>query len=362
MKPSPSSAAAGVARGVEIVGGGLAGLSLGLALRRAGVPVTLHEAGEYPRHRVCGEFIAGLDERTRARLGLDPLLADAGPRREVAWLSEGSVVRRQTLPEPALALSRHVLDRRLSDAFVEAGGDLRLRSRVESKIALPGRVFAQGRSKTTDSPWLGLKCHARGLRLEAGLEVHLGERAYVGLCEVEDGRVNISGLFHRRAGLGLDRVSALPAYLRAAGFAALAERLAAAGVEIDPASRCAVAGLRFGRARSRNGENGDTGQDARMRIGDAHALTPPFTGNGMAMAFQSAELALDPLLAWSRGEADWPATCARVRHGLRTRFRVRLAVAEILHGTLLKPGAQRGLVACARAGLLPFDSLYRLLH
>ena len=72
MKPSPSSAAAGVARGVEIVGGGLAGLSLGLALRRAGVPVTLHEAGEYPRHRVCGEFIAGLDERTRARLGLDP--------------------------------------------------------------------------------------------------------------------------------------------------------------------------------------------------------------------------------------------------------------------------------------------------
>ena len=55
---------------IEIIGGGLAGLSLGIALRRAGVPVALHEAGAYPRHRVCGEFIAGLEGSTIERLGL----------------------------------------------------------------------------------------------------------------------------------------------------------------------------------------------------------------------------------------------------------------------------------------------------
>ena len=53
---------------IEIIGGGLAGLSLGLALRRAGVPVTLYEAGSYPRHRVCGEFITGLSPTTISRL------------------------------------------------------------------------------------------------------------------------------------------------------------------------------------------------------------------------------------------------------------------------------------------------------
>jgi len=39
---------------VTIVGGGLAGLTLGVGLRRRQVPVTIIEAGHYPRHRVCG--------------------------------------------------------------------------------------------------------------------------------------------------------------------------------------------------------------------------------------------------------------------------------------------------------------------
>ena len=45
-------------RAVTIIGGGLAGLTLGIGLRQRGVPVTISEAGDYPRHRVCGEFIS----------------------------------------------------------------------------------------------------------------------------------------------------------------------------------------------------------------------------------------------------------------------------------------------------------------
>ena len=43
---------------VHIVGGGLAGLTLGLRLRQLDVPVELYEAGSYPRHRVCGNTSA----------------------------------------------------------------------------------------------------------------------------------------------------------------------------------------------------------------------------------------------------------------------------------------------------------------
>src|SRR5579883_1488023 len=63
---------------ITIVGGGLAGLTLGIGLRQRGVPVTVWEAGHYPRHRVCGEFISGRGQETLARLGLREKLEQAG--------------------------------------------------------------------------------------------------------------------------------------------------------------------------------------------------------------------------------------------------------------------------------------------
>jgi hypothetical protein len=356
MIPGPALSAT-LARPIEVIGGGLAGLALGLALRRASIPVTLHEAGDYPRHRVCGEFIAGLDAATIASLGLEPIFAEALRHTEVAWFQGEALQRRQTLPSPALALSRHALDQRLATAFVAAGGELHTRSRVDLDSAPPGRVFTQGRRAASGSPWLGLKCHARGIALSAPLELHLGEHAYIGLCQLADGWVNVSGLFRQRPGLTLDRATALPAYLRAAGLDALAARLACAG--IDPDSRCAVAGLAFGRAPQ---STAVTTAPRRLVLGDACALIPPFTGNGMAMAFQSAALALDPLIAWSHGSAEWPATVAKIDRLVRARFRVRLAAATLLHPALLRPLGQRALTSAARRRLLPLNPLYHVLH
>ncbi len=335
---------------VQIIGGGIAGLSLGLALRRAGVSVTLIEAGDYPRHRVCGEFITGLDTGTIDRLGLAPILADAQHHREVSWFLRDRLLRRQMLPDPALALSRHVLDQRLANAFVSAGGELRTHTRADLEQTPDGRVFATGR-RPARSDWIGLKCHAYGLALKSELEFHLGDNAYVGLCVVEEDRVNVSGLFRQRPGFGLTRETALLTYLRASGLADLAHRLSE--VEIDPASFSAVAGLGFSKP---------TARADRLVIGDTFAMIPPFTGNGMAMAFQSAECALDPLLAWSRGEADWLVTLRKVNDRLRRRFRRRLASAKTLHPFLFNPQGQRWLAVVNRAGLLPMRALYNVLH
>ena len=342
-------------RPIEIVGGGLSGLSLGIALRRAGVPVTLHEAGAYPRHRVCGEFIAGLDAATRRSLRLDPFWSDVRYHQEVAWFRDGAPFHRHTLPAPALALSRHALDERLASAFVAAGGELRTHSRVLPDATPPGRVYAQGRRAASDSNWLGLKVHALGLNLAAPLEIHLGNQAYVGLCAVDHDTVNVCGLFRRRPGLELDRATALPTYLRASGLAHLADRLAS--VEFDPESHCAVSALAFGPS-----PDSDASADGKLTLGDAHAFVPPFTGNGMAMAFQSAALAVEPLLKWARHECGWSAAVAEVREKLRARFRVRLAGASVLHQALLQPAAQAAFRATARAGLIPFTPLYQVTH
>ena len=337
-------------RPVEIVGGGLAGLALGLGLRRAEVDVTIFEAGDYPRHRVCGEFIAGLGETTMARLGLVPLLADAGRLSEVEWFFRERPAQRHRLPAPALALSRHTLDARLAEAFTAAGGRLLTGTRVDTSEMPAGRVFSTGRRRAP-SPWLGLKLHARGLLLASDLEFQLGDDAYVGLCPVEHGRVNVCGLFRQRPDIMAGRETVLAAYLRATGLDALAARLAEA--EVCAESCSAVAGVSFERSAAARD---------RMNLGDTFAMIPPFTGNGMAMAFQSAELALDPLLAWMRGEMPWEETLRVVGDRLRRRFRQRLAAADVLHPFLHTASRQRWLVTAARAGVLPLHPLYHLLH
>jgi flavin-dependent dehydrogenase len=359
-----------VTRPVEIVGGGLAGLALGLALRRHGVPTTVYEAGHYPRHRVCGEFIAGLGERTIDRLGLAPFLADAVPHREVTWFRGPQAGQRQTLPRSALGLSRYVLDARLAEAFAAAGGTLQTDTRHPDPRPAAGRVLAAGR-RAARSPWIGLKVHlalppGNASPLARGLEVHLGRRAYVGLSAVEGGRYNLCGFFHRQAAAGRSSdaasLGALPRERDRRFHFALLDHLAAAGLDelaariaphLDPTSFTAVAGLQVNPAVRR---------EAGLAIGDACAMIPPFTGNGMAMAFQSAESALGPLLAYARHETSWSHAVAAVRSALRRRFSLRLASASILHPFLLQPGAQRWLAAAARAGVLPLQPLYALLH
>lgn len=355
---------------IEIVGGGLAGLSLGLGLREAGVPTVVYEAGQFPRHRVCGEFIAGLDGDTIARLGLGRFLGDAHRHHEVGWHTAGRAIQRQRLPEAALGISRYALDARLADAFVGAGGDLRTGTRCTDLTPRPGRVVATGRVRGK-SDWLGLKLHVRGLALGSDLEVHLGREAYVGLSPVEGGDVNVCGLFRRRPGRGgpsdvagtaAGRAPRIPPaaddpagvmidWLRRCGLGSLAARVATA--EADERSFGSIAGLQFGRPRAAPGE---------LRVGDAFAMIPPFTGNGMAMAFQSAAIALDPLTRYARGEIAWAEACRVTQGSLRGRFGLRLASADVLHPFLTRPRRQQWLAALGRVRLVPFRPLYAALH
>jgi 2-polyprenyl-6-methoxyphenol hydroxylase-like FAD-dependent oxidoreductase len=300
---------------------------------------------------VCGEFIAGLSIDTISRLGLSSILADALEHREIAWFlgDAQKPARVQRLPSPALGLSRHELDARLAAAFTAAGGDLRTNIRVADLAPRAGRVFATGRRRGR-AAWLGLKLHARDLTLARDLELHLGDHAYVGLTRIDRDTVNICGLFRRRD-LCAKGSNLLLGYLQAAGLPSLANRLTSA--HLVPDSFCAVAALDF---------DPRIPADGRVYLGDACAMIPPFTGNGMAMAFQSAEAALDPLLEYTHGQRAWEPTVALITAALRRRFRLRLTSADVLHSFLLEPPRQRVLTALNRARLLPLRPLYAALH
>ena len=340
---------AGSGRPIEIVGGGVAGLSLGLALRREGVPVTVYEAHDYPRHRVCGEFISGLEGATISRLGLDEFLSDAIPHRTVTYHLRGRALRPFSLPAAALGISRHTLDARLARAFVGAGGVLRTHSRMEERDTPPGRVFAVGRRRNGRF-WVGLKIHVRNLALAGDFEIHLGDHGYIGLSRVDGDTVNACGIFSSRS-LQERGADLLPAYLAAAGLEKLAGRLRLA--EMDGSSfRVSAATL---------GDRHVPPTD-RVRIGDACATIPAFTGNGLAMALQGAEISVGPLRAYSEGRSGWAESSGAIASAQQRRFRRRLLCASLLQPFFLEPGRQRMLAALVRCRLMPFRAFYSALR
>jgi len=337
-------------RNVHIVGGGLAGLSLAIGLRNRGVGVVVSEAGHYPRHRVCGEFISGVADATLDRLGIQPAFQGALAPQSLRWASGGRLIFEGALPVAARAISRHLLDARLAKLFTDLGGTLRVGERVENACG-EGKVFAAGRPKHARGSRIGLKVHIRGIRLQSELEMQAGSNGYAGLVEVEDGWVNACGIFRVNRQLRGRGPDLLFAYLEAGGNPALANLLRDA--EFKDGSFSAVAGFDPGRQPGRVGE---------LSIGDADQMIPPFTGNGMSMAFEAADAALDPLVAWAHGDLDWQDACSQIRASLARRFRKRMAAAKAIEPMLTRRTATNIISTLASANALPFQTALSLVR
>lgn len=326
---------------ITISGGGLAGLTLGIGLRQRGVPVTIQEAGNYPRHRVCGEFISGRGQATLVRLGLRELLVKAGAisAHTTAFFSATKATAPRPLPAAAICLSRFTLDAALVETFRALGGELQTGQRSPLENAGEGIIRATGRRATGElggARWFGLKIHARNVTLVADLEMHVSPQGYVGLCKINGGEVNVCGLFRKRAG---DHGAAKNwrDFLGGGLDSPLQKRLAHA--KFDESSLCAVAGLSL------------APQQAALRneicVGDVLTMIPPVTGNGMSMAFESAELAIAPLAAWSRAELTWSEARQKIARDCDAAFASRLAWAKWLQKIVLTPALQNPLVTLA---------------
>ncbi len=332
---------------ITIAGGGLSGLSLAVALRRRDIDVELIEAGQYPRHRVCGEFICGVSRGVLENLGIAEMFVGASQYRESVWFSGDSEILREELPQSAWGLSRYYMDQWLAREFVSLGGVLRTGVRGEMQ-GKEGFVWAAGR-KPKNSGWIGLKAHIRGYPSSSELEMHLGKAGYVGIVLVEEGWYNVCGLFRKRVGVKGKKQHILERYLEACGLTTLAERVASS--EIREGSHCAVAGFELGTQ--------PMPLDV-FALGDAQSMIAPYTGNGMSMAFEAAELAIEPLVDYTRGAYSWRDSCVDFSSALKQQFQRRLVIANTAHPCILSEKAHGVLANLTKHRLLPFQTLFSL--
>lgn len=338
---------------ITIVGGGLAGLSLAHGLSKQGIEVTIYEAGHYPRHKVCGEFICGASEKTLQALGLENIMEGAAIVHQAEFKTgRGNCLSRLQLPRSAWGLSRWTLEERLVQRVRAQGGIVLEHQRVNySHEAHDGIVLCLGRTKTVIGA-LGLKLHIPNTRKLDKLEMYLGRNAYIGISPIEHNQLNICGLFldvprtqeHHRIELMIE-------LCKHTGLDAVADQLIAS----QP-----IASSFIGTTHLCFHEKAAAPQS--LCIGDAAMAIAPFTGNGMSIALESAACALEPMIHYAQEKTSWEDALKRTQAEYKSRFSKRLWWSQKLHPWILNPDKQKYLQWALRSRLLPLQWLFKRTH
>jgi flavin-dependent dehydrogenase len=318
-----------------IVGGGLAGGALAVALAEAGRSVVLLERETGPHDKVCGEFLSREAILYLRALGLDPQALGACRIHSVR-LSSGFGVATVKLPFPALSLSRRALDDALLRRAADAGAEVRRGARVQS-LDLDGdewRARLSGGDEVTGKAgflatgkhdlrgWprpaglqgdlIGFKMHlrlspAQAAELAGHVELTLFRGGYAGLEPVEGGLANLCLLVRRSRYAGLGQQWEVLLAAMGADCALLARRLEGALPCWD--RPLAISSIPYGFVR-RSG-------NGLWRLGDQAAVIPSFAGDGMSIALHSARLAAryylngEPVGAYQRRMARDVGTAVR---------------------------------------------------
>lgn len=188
-----------------IVGGGVAGLCAAIRLTELGAKPLVIEAGDYPSHKVCGEFLSPVCIEILKKWDIFPI--------EVPYAcfhtSNDSLKFR--FPNPAGSLSHLQLDPLLMHKAQKGGAIIKTHTKVEHLdhanrklkldsgewITASNLILATGRlpqynQKCPSMRYMGIKAHFEGFSNLDSLEMFLFKDAYAGISPIEEGKFNVA--------------------------------------------------------------------------------------------------------------------------------------------------------------------------
>lgn len=341
---------------VAILGAGPAGSTLAALLCQRGIKVALIDRDTFPRDKLCGEFLSYDALAVLGALGLIEAIDAAGAssirRCRIVAGNRGSEFR---LPAAARGISRLTLDQLLFQRALAAGarsftgwsadlnplGEVTLR-RGDETMAVQARVVvgAWGRWGRVDQSlqrpfvrdrahrYFGFKRHYRGEIEPDLIALHSFHRGYLGVTRIENGLTNICGLVHQSRLVGLK--GGWEAFLNVlAAEQPSLRRLFASHQPVDGQFLSSEPVIFLPRSPVEKGI---------FMIGDAAGLIDPLTGDGMAIAIQSALLAAEPVMAKLHGAADAEES---YRDGFRRFFAGRIRWSRRIAAALRRPAILR---------------------
>jgi flavin-dependent dehydrogenase len=281
---------------VAIIGAGPAGSTLAALLARRGVRVALFDRDVFPRDKLCGEFLSYDALPILKPLGvLDAIDAAGAPHIDRCRVVGSKRTYEFALPHSARGVSRLFFDDLLLRTAEQNGAQRHDGETVTSlsDIRATVTVGAWGRWGRFDQQLqrgfvrdrshrnFGFKRHYLAASSQTSIDLYAFHRGYLGVNAVEGGITNICGLVHASRLSGhkgrwdafIDVIRVEEPQLDA--LYAVHEPAQDGYLSSEPVifrARSAVEGGVF-------------------MIGDASGVIDPLTGNGMAMAIQSALLA-----------------------------------------------------------------------
>jgi len=348
---------------VAIVGGGPAGSTLAALLARRRYSVAIVDRDSFPRDKLCGEFLSYDALPILDAFGIDLSAAPAIERCRV-------VGRRRTyefdFPHAARGVSRLLLDSLLFRHAVACGAQPRQSCTVthvaadritseQGEIAARVVVGAWGRWGRFDAQLergfvrdrshrhFGFKRHYIGEQRAASserevIELYSFDRGYLGVSAIENHQTNICGLVHASRLAGhKGRWDAFVETIRREE-----PRLDAMYAQHAPAQDGFLSSepVIF-RARSPL-------EVGIFMIGDASGVIDPLTGNGMAMAIQSALIAAPFIVRALNGNGDRRRIENEYREQHRDLFAPRVAWSRRVGFLLSRPTLLGAALAAAR--------------
>jgi flavin-dependent dehydrogenase len=353
-----------------IVGAGPAGASLAIRLAQKDFEVVLIEREKFPRHKLCGEFISPECLAHFKELGvLEEMLAVGGDRisETVFYSPTGKSISVPSkwfgTEENALSISRAEMDlqllekaRSLGVSVLEetqvvapliedekvCGVKARFENRETREISADLTIDATGRAnilgkligktkiqnskfKIQNSKLVGFKTHLENVNLKKGVcEIYFFRGGYGGLSFVEDDKANHCFLVKAETVRELegnpDTIVEKVIFKNErarhtmCGATAVYDWLA---VSVDG----------FGVKNLSPAEN-------LLTVGDAAAFIDPFTGSGMLMALESAEILARSIFENKKSSPEIARSYA-VSH--REKFRRRLVICDIMRRAAFAP-------------------------
>ena len=294
---------------IAIIGAGPAGTSAAITAARLGSRVLLLEARDFPRHKVCGEFVSPealgiLAELLRDRPSARPLFDAALPIDRTRLFLRTRVVEAPVVP-PGLSITRYDLDANLWKAAQTANVETRANCEVlgsagdgpfrlqtasgdftaAALIVAAGRwsQFSSDRTVPAGPKWIGLKAHFHEPNPRLSTDLYFFQNGYCGVQPISSDLVNASAMVRSDTATSLTQVFAL--------HPRLSRRATEWTVATQPVSTSPLI------YRPSQPVRGNV-----LFVGDAAAFIDPFVGDGISIALRSGQLAGQCAAGFLRGE------------------------------------------------------------